>query len=223
MAPGILRITEECRKTIEATGVQLHITIQGENFIFGNAAIEKCVDVKLAVESIRKLDEGAVVSVDSVVIKSDTGWFAKGSKGLYRLSVTLSDMKNINRVLAALMELKNVAMDSLEWMYDEYAAKVDLVTRAVALGKGKAESMAGAMGKVIQGIKSCSDSYKVPDDDIIRQGRDAGDDMLGCLGERKSVRRAVAAAGDFGTEVRGTKEITAVVTMEFYLHNGDAA
>ena len=37
MNNGILKVSEESKKTIEAIGVRLRITIQGESFVFGNA------------------------------------------------------------------------------------------------------------------------------------------------------------------------------------------
>lgn len=215
MNNGILRVTEESKIDIDATGVKLHITIQGENFIFGNAAIEKCLDVKMAVSKITAVDKGASISVDGVAIRSETGWFAKGSKGAYRLTVRLGEMVAINEVLASIMELKNASMNSLEWEYDEFTAKVSLIEEAVTRCRKKAEAMALALGKTIVGTKTCSDSYIVPDDD----------NHYGIAAEGSAIKtfrlRASMDTADFGTEVRGKKQITAVATVEFYLSNNE--
>jgi len=69
---GILEVSEEVKRTFDAVGAKLHISIAGENFIFGNAAIEKCNDVKIAVDRLHTIDENLNISVDSVVIKSET-------------------------------------------------------------------------------------------------------------------------------------------------------
>jgi hypothetical protein len=211
MNNGILKVSEESKKTIEAIGVRLRITIQGESFVFGNAAIEKCHEVKLAVSKIIAIDSEASIAVDGVTIQSETGWFTKASKGNYRVMVALSDMGKVNDVLGAIMELKNVSMDSLEWDYDDYAAKVLLIEESVKRCKNKAEVMAATLGKNIVGIKTCADSYTVPDNDIQTQMRGG---QLDYLSSETRVRRA---AGDFGTEVKGKKEISAVATVEFYL------
>jgi Protein of unknown function (DUF541) len=213
MNNGILKVSEESRKTIDAVSVRLHITIQGENFVFGNAAIEKCQDVKLAVTKIVALDGNSTITIDGVTIKSETGWFTKGSKGDYRITVKLGEMGKVNDVLGAIMELKNASMDSLEWEYDEYTAKVLLIEESVKRCKHKAEVMATALEKTIVGIKTCSDSYEVPDDNIQTNIRN----KYPSLDVR--ARRSVAVPGDFGTEVKGKKEISAVATIEFYLSN----
>jgi hypothetical protein len=111
MDNGILQVSEESRKTIDAISVRLRITVQGESFVFGNAAIEKCHEVKLAVAKITALDAEAIITIDGVTIQSETGWFTKASKGNYRVMVALSDMGKVNDVLGAIMELKNVSID----------------------------------------------------------------------------------------------------------------
>jgi hypothetical protein len=216
MNNGILKVSEESKKTIEAIGVRLRITIQGESFVFGNAAIEKCHEVKLAVGKIIAIDAEASIAVDGVTIQSETGWFTKASKGNYRVMVALSDMSKVNDVLGAIMELNNVSMDSLEWDYDDYAAKVLLIEESVRRCKNKAEVMAATLGKTIVGIKTCADSYTVPDNDIQTQMHGG---QLDYLSPETRVRRSIAASGDFGSEVKGKKEISAVATIEFYLSN----
>jgi len=151
--------------------------------------------------------------VDSVVIKSETGWFVKGSKGLYRLTVTLSDLAKANDILGAVMELKNADMESLEWIYDEYQAKIILIEEAVKRCKAKAELMASVLGETIVGVKSISDSYNVPNDNKLFQSVDVASPA-----RNRSFKKSDALA-DFGTEVRGKIEISAIATVEFFLAN----
>lgn len=213
---GILKVSEEVKKTFDATGTKLHISIAGENFIFGNAAIEKSNDVKIAVGKLQTIDKNLIISVDSVVIKSETGWFTKGSKGVYRLTVTLSDLSKLNDILGAVMELKNVDMESLEWIYDEYQAKITLIEEAVKRCKAKAELMASVLGEAIVGIRALSDSYDVPIDYKLFQSM-----QVPAPARDRSFKKA-EALGDFGTEVRGKIEISAIATVEFFLANNGA-
>jgi len=208
---GILEVSEEVKRTFDAVGAKLHISIAGENFIFGNAAIEKCNDVKIAVDRLHTIDENLNISVDSVVIKSETGWFTKGSKGLYRLTFTLGDLSKVNDILGAVMELKNVDMESLEWVYDDYSAKITLIEEAVKRCKSKAELMASLLGEAIVGVKSLSDSYNVPSDRKLFQSEYAP------APARNRSFKSSDPLGDFGTEVRGKMEISAVATVEFFL------
>jgi uncharacterized protein YggE len=214
---GILKVSEEVKKTFDACGAKLHISIAGENFVFGNAAIEKCNDVKTAVDKINSIDDKSNISVDGVIIRSETGWFVKGSKGLYRLTIALSDLSKVNDVLAAVMELKNVDMQSLEWIYDDYHAKITLIEKAVIRCKTKAELMASSLGKTIVGVKSLSDSYEIPNNENLYQ---IAQDIRPSPALSRS-RKTSAKMADFGTEVKGKTEISAVATVEFFLANDD--
>jgi small nuclear ribonucleoprotein (snRNP)-like protein len=212
---GILKVSEEVKNTFDASGAKLHISIAGENFIFGNAAIEKSNDVKIAVGKLQSIDENLNISVDSVVIRSETGWFTKGSKGLYRLTVTLSDLSKVNDILGAVMELKNVDMESLEWVYDEYLAKITLIEEAVKRCKAKAELMASLLGEAIVGVRSLSDSYDIPNNIKLFQAEYA---PAPSAARNRSFKKSDMVA-DFGTEVRGKIEISAIATVEFFLAN----
>jgi hypothetical protein len=219
MNHGTIRVTEEAKTTIDASSVKLHIAIEGDNFIFGNAAIEKCSDVKTAVVKIQSIDENATISVDAVLIRSDTGWFTKATKGSYKLTVRLLDLAKINDMLGALMELKNVSLESIEWEYKDFNEKIAMSKEAARKCQDKAEAVITGLGKRLIGIHSCSDSYELSEDDGIHNP--CGGSSISS--ERKTFRRAVASPVDFGTSVRGKKDITAVFTIEYYIDNKELA
>ena len=47
MNHGIIKVTEKQSAEIEAYGAKLYIYIHGENLVYGNAALEKSVEVKV--------------------------------------------------------------------------------------------------------------------------------------------------------------------------------
>ena len=55
-----------------------------------------------------------------------------------------------------------MSVKSLRWEYDDDAEKLHLIEDAVKKAKHKAEQMMEVIGYTVVGIRSCSDSYKMP-------------------------------------------------------------
>lgn len=213
MEHGILKVTEQSHKEIEASAVRLHFTIEGENFIYGNAAVEKCAEVKDAVERLKSVGKDISITTQSVSAKSESGWFTKSSKGIYNLVAHLPDLSKINEALGALLDLKNGSLDRMEWVFEDDAAKTELIQSAMVKAKKKAEVMVSAVGYTIAGIRACSDSYEIPPPHTAPGGQ-----SFGSVSRRK-MSVTPESAVNIGTELRGRKEITATATIEFFVKN----
>ena len=215
MKNGVLNVSEQASAFIDANGIKLNLTVQGENLIFGNAALDKNQNVKALVQTVKEIDPSAIISLDNIKIQSETGWFTQISKGSYNLIVTITNLETIDRILNTVIEIDNVNLNAIEWLYDDYAARVKLITEAVTKAKAKAETMAEALGKIIVGIKSCGDSYDMPDNRIITQeeAKSLGYSML-------SKTRSKQPA-DMGTMIKGKKEIKATAYIQFLLKNAE--
>ena len=81
MKNGVLNVSEQASAFIDANGIKLNLTVQGENLIFGNAALDKNQNVKALVQTIKEIDPSAIISLDNIKIQSETGWFTQISKG----------------------------------------------------------------------------------------------------------------------------------------------
>jgi uncharacterized protein YggE len=127
--------------------------------------------------------------------------------------VTISNLETIDPVLNAVISLEHVNLNSIEWLYDDYSAKVKLITEAVTKTKAKAETMAGALGKTIIGIKSCADSYDIPDNKAITQ------EEAKSLGYSMLTKSRSKTNTDMGTLIKGKKEIKANAFIQFILKN----
>ena len=169
--------------------------------------------MKVAVEKIRSISSEISISIQGIHIATESGWFTKSSKGGYSIQVVLNDIGLFGQVLAIIVELKNVNLHGIEWLYNEDEAKLELISKAMIAAKKKAEVMINAVGYTISGIQSCSDSYEIPSSNIffhspINQEQD--------LAMRS--RRATNTV-DLGTEIRGRKEITAIASIEFIVRS----
>ena len=213
MKNGVLNVSEQASAFIDANGIKLNLTVQGENLIFGNAALDKNQNVKALVQTIKEIDPSAIISLDNIKIQSETGWFTQISKGSYNLIITITNLETIDAILNTVIEIENVNLNAIEWLYDDYSAKVKLITEAVSKTKAKAETMAGALGKTIVGIKSCADSYDIPDNKAITQ------EEAKSLGYSMLTKPRSKANADMGTLIKGKKEIKANAFIQFILKN----
>ena len=127
MEPGILRISETSEKEITASSAKLHLSIAGENFVFGNAALEKSREVKRLVDDLKTADiKDEHLFVSSVNIQTESGFFAKSSKATYKLCVDIHDLALLSQVWGVVSNQKQVEMERLEWDYDEDTARLEL-------------------------------------------------------------------------------------------------
>lgn len=212
MEPGIITVSDSATGTIDAVGVKLHIAIQGQNVLFGNAALERTQEVKAAVARIRELDKAAAITLGGVSFQADGGWL-KGTKGRYLLTARLGGIERINEVLVGLMDIKNLALESIEWEYDEHKAGMQLLQQAIQRCRAKAEVMAGALGLQIDGIKSCSDMVKTEGEAWHRPPPGGGGFGSGSFKKAARLQGAV----DLGLEVQGRTEISVHVQVAYSL------
>ena len=132
MKNGVLNVSEQASAFIDANGIKLNLTVQGENLIFGNAALDKNQNVKALVQTIKEIDPSAIISLDNIKIQSETGWFTQISKGSYNLIVTITNLETIDAILNTVIEIVNVNLNAIEWLYDDYSAIVKSITEAVS-------------------------------------------------------------------------------------------
>jgi len=216
---GNIRISETQETEINANAAKLHISITGENFVYGNAALEKSVEVKNLVEDLKKLgltDEN--FAVKSVSVKTETGFFAKSSKGIYQIAVHVKDLSLLSNVLGVVAGQKNANLISLEWIFDEDESRLELARQVLIKAKRKADLMAEAVGYTIVGIKNCSDSYVSPP-----ETHNVNFGVAPPMMARARFSEAESyAPADIGTQFRGEKKISAQVTVDFIVVKTDS-
>jgi uncharacterized protein YggE len=210
MTEGILRVEATEKLEISASSARLHIRVEGDAFLFGNAVLERSKEVRELVTRFKELGvaEGDV-QVQGVQAKLSQGLLARGSSATFNLSVTVRDLTKLAELLGALSTAKRAELTRLEWIYDADEAMVGLSAKAMTKAQRKAQAMAAAVGYELSGIRSCADASGLPETQMLYL--EGGSDTS--LMRMKSV----SASADIGTEFKATQEVFATVTVEFTL------
>lgn len=210
---GIIKISETHETEISANSAKLNITITGENFIYGNAALEKCAEVKNLVEALKTLGvTDDCLTVESVSSYTETGIFTKQSKGIYKIVVRVENLALLSSVLGAIAEQKNCHLEMLEWVFEEDEARFEATKQALVKAKRKADLMAEVLDYKITGIKNCWDSHQAQQEvPNVFFGQPKAAPMMA----RSRFGSDSVAQMDIGTVFRGEKQILVTVTVEF--------
>lgn len=209
---GVIKVSETEKTEIMASSAKLHITVEEQNFIFGNAVLEKCEEVKRLVTDIKNFGvEDKDITVKNVYFDIESGLFSKSSVGKYKIAIAIAKLQSLGDILGSIAVQKTVRLDRLEWIFgQENEQKLELSKQAIVRAERKARAMVEAIGFKIIGIKSCSDSIDFPTDAL-----EVNFDRIYGSGDSARRRRAASAQMDIGTDFKATKEISATVTVEF--------
>ena len=213
---GILRVTARESTQVPAVSAKLHLRIEGETFVMGNAVTQRSREVRELVTALKTFgitDED--VSVEGVQAKLNQGLLAKDTKVTFNLTVQARDISMIGDLLAAVANARHAKLERIEWVFDDEEIAVELSGKAMAKAQRKASAMAAAIGHAVVGIRAASDSLELPDiSDVVLHDADL------MLMQRARVPKGGSV--DLGTEFKATREITAVVSAEFVVKPKDA-
>lgn len=205
---GLIRITVDDRTDITAVSAKLHVQIEGETFVMGNAAMEKAREVR---DFVAQLQAAGVlpqdIHVQGVKIASSSGLLAKNQKVEFQLVVRVNPAQ-LPDVLGAVAAHKNMTLKQLEWVFDEFEASIPLAAQAMKKARRKADALAEAAGHRVTGVHSASDSWDMPVSNVNLKA-----DSSGAYG----MMRAQAASVDVGVEYSATQQLSVHLTVDFTL------
>ncbi len=211
MTESILRVSAKASQDITASLAKLHFTVEGETFLFGNAALDRSRILKDLVTKFKELGAtDAEFNVKSVSARVDAGLLGKSSKAEFKLDLTLTDFSKLPDFLGVITGAKNVQLEQLEWIFETDAIMLELSAAAMKKAFDKASAMANAVGHSVLGIRSASDSSQMPER---IQSLNFGGDWM----NQELSRAPKRARVEIGTEFKATRELTSEVNVEFYL------
>ncbi len=211
MTESILRVTAKASQEITASLAKLHFVVEGETFLFGNAALSRSRILKELVLKFKELGATeADFNVKSVSARLDSGLLGKSSKAEFKLELTVADFSKLPDFLGVIATAKNVQLEQLEWIFETDAIMLELSAAAMKKALDRATAMANAVGHRVLGLRSASDSSQMPER---TQTMNFGGDWMG---QEKSRAPALARV-NIGTEFKATLEVTSEVSAEFYL------
>ncbi len=217
MEHGILRVTARESTQVPAVSAKLHLRIEGETFVMGNAVTQRSREVRELVTALKTFgitDED--VSVEGVQAKLNQGLLSKGTKVTFKLIVLARDISAIGDLLGAVANARHAELERIEWVFDDDEIALELSSKAMAKAHRKASTMAAAIGYVVVGIRAVSDSLELPKVQDVDIGMVV--DWMSQEMERSSRPRKV----DVGTEFKATREIAALVSAEFMIKPKEA-
>jgi uncharacterized protein YggE len=214
MEHGILRVTAQESTQVPAVSAKLHLRIEGETFVMGNAVTQRSREVRELVTALKTFGiTDQDVSVEGVQAKLNQGLLAKGTKVTFKLIVHARDISAIGDLLGAVANARHAELERIEWVFDDDEIALELSSKAMAKAHRKATTMAAAIQYAVIGIRAASDSLELPD---------ASDVILHDAEPMMMQRARVSKSLDLGTEFKATREITAVVSAEFIVKPKEA-
>ena len=209
MEHGILRVTARESTEVTAKSAKLHLRIEGETFVMGNAVTQRSREVRELVTALKTFgitDED--VRVEGVQAKLNQGLLAKGTKVVFSLLISVRDIAVLGELLGAVAAARHAELERLEWIFDDDEMALELSSRAMAKAQRKASAMAAAIQYAVTGIRAASDSLELPNVQDVNLITDfMSQEVERSIGRSRKV--------DLGTEFKATREIAAVVSVEF--------
>jgi hypothetical protein len=209
-----IEVTDKWSDSIKSVSAEVHISVTGENYFWGNAAFEKCSELRELVEYLSRKGLGVdKKSVKEIFLKSESSLMSKSTKAIYRLKIKIDDLSLLGPVLGFLSSSKSIKMNKIDWRYDfQGIRKIGLAIVAASV-MGKARIVSEALGQKIIGVKCFSESVNFSKN---QESVEFESDMM----VERSVRRSVMADSgsiDMGIPLMNENEITINVKLEVYV------
>jgi uncharacterized protein YggE len=210
---GVVAVEESITGSIEASAAWLHLGVQGENFFYGRAALEKAKELRELIVQLKAAGLGEdAIDVQGVTMTAKSGILSQSSRCRYQLLVRVADLSRMSEVLGAIAGSKNAALEMLEWRYDgEFEAKLALVASATERVAAKASAIARVLGVRVLGPKRVSDRVHLAQREPVRFGELAA-----------PAARMRAAPVDIGTVFAHRSELRVEVSAEFWVEAAPA-
>ncbi|THF85925.1 SIMPL domain-containing protein [Deinococcus sp. KSM4-11] len=204
---GLLRVTVQEHGEVTATGVRLHLSVEAETFVIGNAALNGARELRELVTSLRTAGvTDADLHVHGVRIAGAGGVLGRQQKATYTLAVRSTPVQ-LPEVLGAVAAHRHAQLSRLDWDFEAFEASLPLAAQAMQRARRKADVIAAAAGHRVVGVHSASDSWQMPSTTI-----DLRSDAPMAL-----MSRSRATPLDVGVEYSATQPLDVELTVDFTL------
>jgi uncharacterized protein YggE len=203
---GLLRVNVDHVVRISATSARVHARVSGSSLVATGVAGRKAAEVRDVVAALaaRGISEDAV-EVTGITLKTSEGRILHSQSVDIQLVVTASS-DQLPDVLGVLADRPGVAVETLEWVYEEFEASIAAAAEAMKKARRKADAIAAAAGLEVTGITTASDSWSMPQAPV--QFADEG--MM-------YAARASSAPLDLGVQINTTTQLSTHLSVDFEL------
>jgi len=207
---GTLRIQVKDALDVTAVHAKLHLEVVGETLVMGNAAVERVREVRELTQQLQVVGILATqIHVKGIEISNRTGLLTKSQKARFLLVVE-SQAELLPEVLGVLADQKQVTLQRLEWIFDDFEASLVLAPQAMRKARRRADVIAEAAGHRIVGVLSASDTWEMPVS-IVQLQQDW------TVQEVQRNARPRATSLDAGVPYASTQVLTVQLTVDFQL------
>lgn len=163
LAPvGVLRITVDFGVRIDAVAARVHVTLRAQSSLAATAATKKVAEVRSLVEALAAVGVADdAIDVTGLHVVTGSGKILTSQEVTITLEIAATP-DQLPAVLGLLAAQQGLAVDEVEWVYDEFEASIPATAEAMRRARRKADAVAQAAGVVVTGIANASDSWSLP-------------------------------------------------------------
>jgi uncharacterized protein YggE len=216
-----ITVTTNVQRQVRAARADLFVTIRGQSFFSGQAALRKAREVRDVVEALARsgLTEERI-EVVAVQAEVTSGALSSSSSASYHLRLRLPDLDRFAEMVGAVVGRKNAHLSRVEWQYDDLEAMHDtLLTEALQRVRARAELIARELGHELIALHRLSERFD--------EGSDAP--AYPPQGEMFAARRRAAmdedlmTGSDLGLAVGHSKIVAVAVQAEYRVRSAGGA
>ena len=162
----LITVAIEEREELAATAADLYVSIVGESFFTGSAALKKTREVNdlvtaLGAAGVAERD----VQLQSVRATTATGILRKSSSARYHLRVHCPNLELVGEAVGVITAQKNTDLSPIVWEYADAAdVRARLLDRATTRAHETARRIAANLGTRLAGVHRFDERYHDPED-----------------------------------------------------------
>ena len=207
---GDVRITVEHDVRIDAVGARVHLTVRAQSSLGATAAAKKVAEVRALVESLAGVGiPESSIDVTGIQIATGQGKILVSQEVRITLEIAVTN-EQVPEVLGILAARQGLAVDQIEWTYDQFEASISATAEAMRMARRKADAVAAAAGLRVVGITSASDSWSMPSPRV-EMASFAADSRM----------RVGAAPLDMGLTMSSSTKLSVRLTVDFQVEAAD--
>lgn len=208
---GDLRITVDHDVRIDAVGARVHVTVRAQSSLAATAAAKKVAEVRALVESLAGVGiPDSAIDVTGIQIVTGQGKILASQEVRITLEIAATS-EQLPAVLGLLSAGHGVAVDQVEWTYDQFETSISATADAMRMARRKADAIAEAAGLRVVGIASASDTWSMPSPRA---------EMASFAADARM--RVGGAPLDMGLTMSSSAKLSVRLTVDFEVASNDA-
>jgi uncharacterized protein YggE len=209
---GDLRISVEHDVRIDAVGARVHVTVRAQSSLAATAAAKKVAEVRALVESLAAVGiPDSAIDVTGMQIVTGQGKILASQEVRITLEIAATS-ELLPAVLGLLAARQGLAVDQIEWTYDQFEASIAATVDAMRMARRKADAVAEAAGLKVVGIATASDTWSMPSPRV---------EMASFAADARM--RVGGAPLDMGLSMSSSTKLSVRLTVDFEVTAADAS